>query len=131
MELTNSIKHLETLLAGEIPPIPPHFELVFQLEEEYFKMSWDDILNKNYASESQKADAITKFHADVYLQVLERFGWAALPAPGGGEIDFAKGIEYMKKVCGDKALLFSFSMDGVYWMPSGSEIMDFVDHHHF
>lgn len=119
-------ERLKILLDGGVPDVPPHFELVFQLEEEYFKMSWDDISKKDYASEGQKADAITKFHADVYLNVMERFGWAALPAPGGGGVDFGKGAEYMKKVVGDKALVFSFSTFGVFWMPTGEDMMDFV-----
>jgi len=70
----NMKTQLEILLAGGVPEIPPHFELVFQLEEEYFKISWDDILNRDFACENQKTDAIMKFHADVYLNVMERFG---------------------------------------------------------
>jgi uroporphyrinogen decarboxylase len=119
-------KRLETLLEGGIPDVPPHFELVFQLEEEYFKMSWNDILEKDFASENQKADAVIKFHTDVYLNVMNRFQWAAVPAPGGGGVDFAKGIEHMKNAVGNQALVFSYSMDGVYWMPTGSDMMDFV-----
>lgn len=121
---------LETLLEGGIPEVPPHFELVFQLEEEYFKMSWNDIVEKGFASESQKIDAFVKYSAEMYAKVVDRFGWAAVPAPGGDcggfGVDFATGIKETKKAVGDKALVYSYSMTGVYWMPVGSDMMDFV-----
>ena len=33
-------QRLQMLLQGQVPDIPPHFELVFQIEREMFGMDW-------------------------------------------------------------------------------------------
>lgn len=120
-------KQLEDLLSGKTAAFPPHFELQFQLEKVCFNMSWDELMKElEGQSDSKRQQAIIDFHKEMYLKVMDRFHWAALPAPGGGEIDYAKGITSMKKAVKDKALVFSFSTYGVFWMPTGSDMMDFV-----
>ncbi|OXU14903.1 uroporphyrinogen decarboxylase family protein [Sedimentisphaera salicampi] len=120
-------KQLETLLSGNVPAFPPHFELQFQLDKICFGISWDELVEQIEGQSPQKRQqAIIDYHRELYVQVMERFHWAAVPAPGGGEVDYAKGLEEMKKAVGERALVFSFSPDGVFWMPTGSEMMDFV-----
>ena len=37
-------QHLETLLRGGVAEIPPHFELLFQIEKTYFGMDVEAII---------------------------------------------------------------------------------------
>ncbi|MBN1950854.1 MAG: hypothetical protein JW801_06595 [Bacteroidales bacterium] len=115
------------LLDGSIPDMPPHFELVFQLEKMMFDMDWQTVRQGTYRSAQQRQDAIENFYNDVCLRLIEEFQWAAVPAlcyePG---VDEFHSIRNLKKSLDDKALVFTFSEKGVFWMPTGEEMMDFI-----
>ena len=55
--LTNK-ERLQMLLRGQVPDIPPHFELVFQIEMEMFGMDWQKVKEGSYASAIARRDAI-------------------------------------------------------------------------
>jgi uroporphyrinogen decarboxylase len=102
---------LQAILNGQIPASPPHWELVFQIEKEMFGMDWDVIPEADRPS----------FKLDVYHRLVDEYDWAAIR----GGYDLAE-IKRTKKVLGHKALIPAYEGDGVFWMPTGQNMMDFV-----
>jgi len=116
------------LLQGQIPDVPPHFELVFQIEREMFEMDWQKVKECTYASDADRRDAIEKFNIELCFHLIDDLGWAAVPALCYYDegMDSIVAISHLKAAVGNRALVFSFSSDGVFWMPTGSEMMDFT-----
>jgi uroporphyrinogen decarboxylase len=108
---------LECVLNGQIPDTPPHWELVFQIEKEMFGMDRAAVPEADRGS----------FQLDVYHRLVDEFGWAAVP--GGhalNEDERLKEVEKTKKELGHKALVPAFEGGGVFWMPTGGDMMDFA-----
>ena len=102
---------LECVLNGQIPDSPPHWELVFQLEKEMFGMDLD-------AAPQPERDAL---QVEVYNRLIDDFGWAAVR--GGYDVE---EIARIKKALGHKALVPAYEGVGVFWMPIGRNMTDFV-----
>ncbi len=102
---------LEKILNGKIPDTPPHWELVFQIEKEMFGM------DRSAVPESACSD----FQLDVYHRLVDEYDWAAIR----GGYDLTE-IERTKNALGHKALIPAYDGDGVFWMPSGGDLMEFV-----
>ena len=102
---------LECVLNGGIPDTPPHWELVFQIEKEMFG------IDLAAAPEADRAS----LQLDVYHRLVDEFGWAAIR----GGYDLAE-IERTKNALGQKALVPAYEADGVFWMPTGGDMMDFA-----
>jgi uroporphyrinogen decarboxylase len=68
--------------------------------------------------EQSPADQIEK-----YLRLVDECDWAAVPGPNPYE---PEAIHAMKSAIGDRALVPGFEGSGVFWMPGGRDIMDFV-----
>ncbi len=102
---------LEMILNGRIPDSPPHWELVFQIEKAMFGMDRDAL---------READR-PAFQLELYHRLVDEFDWAAIP----GGYDLAE-IERTKNSLGRKALVPAYEGGGVFWMPSGETMMDFV-----
>jgi hypothetical protein len=102
---------LECILNGQIPESPPHWELAFQIEKEMFNM------DRSVIPESD----LTSFQLDVYCRLVDDFGWAAIP--GGYDV---AGICRIKNALGHKVLIPAYERQGVFWMPTGGDMMDFV-----
>jgi uroporphyrinogen decarboxylase len=73
-------QRIMTILDGGIPDAPPHWELVFDIEKEFFGIDATELASREYPSERQRADAA----------------------------------------------IAGYEGAGVFWMPNGDEIMDFV-----
>jgi len=124
--MTNK-QRLETLLRGGIPDIPPHFELLFQIEKDYFGMDAQPIRDRYAASKVECDAAMEAFYLDVRWRLIEECGWAAIPS-------FTYDIGYynmprltrLKDAVGAHALVYDWNGGGVFSMPSGADIMDFV-----
>ena len=126
MTLTNK-QRLQMLLQGQVPDVPPHFELVFQIEQEMFGMDWQKVKEGTYSSEIARRDAMEKFNIELCSHLVDELGWAAVPALVYAEdLDPIAAISHLKEAVGDRALVFSFSSEGVFWMPTGNEMMDFT-----
>jgi hypothetical protein len=117
--MTNKQK-MELLLAGGTPDIPPHWDLGFQIEKEMFGMDLDAVANASYVSEQARTDAVTRFHVEVQERLIEDCGWAAVNALNMDQ------VKAMKKAVGDRALVNVHDWEGVFYMPTGDTIMDFV-----
>lgn len=110
-----------------MPDIPPHFELVFQIEQEMFGMEWQKVKNGCYTSFADRQETMQKFNIELCTRLVDELGWAAVPALMYAEdLDHVHAITRLKDAVGDRALVFSFSSEGVFWMPTGNEIMDFT-----
>jgi uroporphyrinogen decarboxylase len=120
-------QRLETLLQGQVPDLPPHFELVFQIEKEMFGMDWQKVKTATYASTADRWEAVLQFNIELCTRLVDELGWAAVPALIYAEdVDHVAAITRMKEAVGDRALVFSFNGEGVFWMPPGDQIMDFT-----
>ena len=102
---------LELVLEGGVPDTPPHWELVFQIEKEMFSMDSDAVAEQDKIA----------FQVDVYHRLVDELGWAAVS--GGYDL---KEIEQIKNALGHKALIPAYEGAGVFWMPTGGNMMDFV-----
>ncbi|MCX5634693.1 MAG: hypothetical protein NTW55_02470 [Planctomycetota bacterium] len=119
-------ERLQMLLDGSVPDIPPHFELLFQIEKEMFGLDWRNVRERTYNTAEARRDALENFHAEICARLIEEFGWAAVPALYEEGVDEIHAIRHLKKCVGDRALVVAFSGSGVFWMPTGEEMMDFV-----
>ncbi len=106
---------LQAILRGETPDVPPHFELVFQLEREAFGielMPWDQ-LRKASPAERERQAALT---IEIAERLVDEYGWAAV----------AGDVAALKKAVGDRALVYAFNGGGTFWLMPGNEMMEFV-----
>ncbi|MEN8007695.1 MAG: uroporphyrinogen decarboxylase family protein [Candidatus Krumholzibacteriota bacterium] len=113
---------LVTILEGGVPDFPPHFEITFQLGKEFFDMDWQQVNEAPYASEAARTEALEDFHIELQLRLIEEFDYAAVQPPNS-----LAGIEKTKRAVGERALVAPHDWDGVFWMPGGNEIMQFVE----
>ena len=115
-------RRLELLLEGEIPDLPPTWELVFQIHETFFGMKpHSEIRNATYASDDDKRQAVWQHDIDIYERCVEELGWAAIPGSYNPE-----ELKFRKETIGDRALVVGFEGEGVFWMPNGNEMMEFA-----
>ncbi len=115
---------LRMVLNGGVPDRPPHFELEFQLGKEMFELDLEAARERDYGSETTRQDALLKLHIELQLRLVEELGYAS--AYFSYEHDPKWGITEIKKAVGDKALVRVHDWAGVFWMPTGEEMMDFV-----
>ena len=113
-------ERLQLILDGQIPNSPPHWELAFQIENEMFGIDPDSVNSAVYPSEEDNDKASWAHNVEVFHRLVDELGWAAVP---GG--DSAPQVSYIKKAIGEKALVAGYGGDGVFWMPSGQDFMDF------
>jgi uroporphyrinogen decarboxylase len=115
---------LEAVLAGRIPDVPPHFELEFQLAPEMFGLNPPLQGGKTFATEAARLDAMLHYHIEVENRLIDELGYAS--ARFCYDVPVEKGITEVKKALGHKALIRSYDWNGVFWMPNGDGLMDFV-----
>jgi uroporphyrinogen decarboxylase len=115
MNMPTNKSRLESLLRGEIPDVPPHFELAFQLEQEAFGIKYASREELEKASpEERKRDAA--LHLEVSERLVDLYGWAAVYGD----------IAALQRAVGDRALVYSFNGEGTFWLMPGDDLMDFV-----
>lgn len=112
-------ERLQTVFDGKIPDKVPHFELVFQIPEQAFNMSWPTGEELQKATIKGKEELLERWFMINEL-LIERYGWCAIAADIGDNM-----IERAKKRLYDDALIYCWNGMGTYWMPSGSDMMDF------
>lgn len=112
---------LQKLLDGGIPDIPPTWELVFQIQDDFWGMDRQAVKSKTYGSETEKQEALWQFDFAVYERCVEELGWAAIPGHYNPE-----ELRFRKRKIGDRALVVGFEGEGVFWMPSGNDMVDFA-----
>ncbi len=124
--MTNKERLLTVLDCG-VPDYPPHFELVFQIEKTVYGTDIENVRAQKYPSQPALTEAVGKHYNDLQARLIEDYGYAAVPALYyDDEVNKFDGITSLKEHVGDRALVFSWSDKGVYWMPTGEDMMDFV-----
>lgn len=117
-------QRLQCVMRGEIPDKVPHFELVFQIPEEAFGLSWPTGEEIAKASPKEREFAFERWF-EINERILDRFHWAAIAAPADG-YGFRKGmLAEAKKRLGDRALIYDWNGDGVFWLMNGADMMTF------
>lgn len=106
-------ERLERILREETPDAPPHFELVFQIEKEYFGMNPPH-------PEDRKGNL--QYNLELQTKLVDEFNYAAV-SPVASD---PESIGLLKKELGSRALIAPHDWDGVFWMPSGDTLIDFV-----
>ena len=120
--MTNK-QRLEVLLNGGVPDAPPHWELVFQIPGEMFGIDPDKVNKQASSDKAAKTRQRLECHIDVCHRLIEECDWAvALPMDSYSP----EMVRAVKSACGNRALVPGFEGEGVFWMPGGDTIMDFV-----
>jgi uroporphyrinogen decarboxylase len=119
--------NLESVWKGEIPAKVPHFELVFQLPEEAFDLSWPTSEEVQQATAPER-EVLRERYFEIWERIHERYGWAAAAMddrlfPAEDPSLLAEGRERL----GNDMMIYVFNGEGTYWMPTGSEMMAFTE----
>lgn len=118
----SSKERLQTLFQGGVPDTPPHWELVFQIPKEMFEIDIAAVSDARYPSDADREHAVEQCYIEIAWRLIEECGWAAIPPHTGGGAHIAA----LKHAVGERALIAGFEGSGVFWMPTGSDMMDFV-----
>ncbi len=119
-------ERLQAVFDRTLPDKVPHFELVFQLEQEAFGLSWPTQEEVGRASAKER-EALLERYFTIWERIIDRYEWcaAALPVSFHGHYD-SEVIPRGRKRFGDRVMIYSFNGQGTFWMPTGEEMMDFV-----
>ncbi len=122
----NGRQRLQAVLNGEIPDKVPHMELVFQLEEEAFQMSWPSYEEMACASPREREVCLERFF-EIWEKIITRYDWAGIPLPVDLNGFFAgRVIPEGKKRFGDRVMIYDYNGQGTFWMLPGNEMMEFA-----
>lgn len=119
-------ERLQAVFSGALPDKVPHFELVFQLTEEAFGAAWPTEAELSAASANERMALKERFFW-LWEQIMVSYDWAAVQVPtslGGHFVG-----ELIPEGCrrfGERVQIYDFNGSGTFWMPTGSEMMDFV-----
>lgn len=118
-------EQLEAVFTGKIPDKVPHFELVFQLPEIAFGKSWPTQEQLAKASPKER-EYLLEDYFDIWEKIIEKYNWSAVQLHQSyeGFLD-GKIIPMGRKRFGDKVMIYDFNPNGTFWMPAGSDMMDF------
>jgi uroporphyrinogen decarboxylase len=122
----NGRERMEKVLYGGIPDKVPHFELVFQMPELAFNMSWPTKEEMDKASPKEREQCLERYF-DIWNRIIETYKWDAIQLPISLHGYFKnKIISEGQRRFGDKVMIYDFNGDGTFWMLPGSEMMDFT-----
>jgi len=113
---------LRILLEGGVPDVPPHFELVYQIEDRVFGMPRCPEITPRDLEDKDFEEKLIRQNIDLQKKLIETYEWAAVYPV----YHSLRGIEELKKAVEKDALVFAFDWDGAFFMPDGNGIMDFV-----
>ena len=122
----NGRQRLQAVFNGEIPDKVPHMELVFQLEEEAFQMTWPSREELDCATPRERERILGRFF-EIWEKIIDRYDWAGiqLPLDLGGYFAGRVIPEGVKRF-GDRVMIYDFNGQGTFWMLPGSEMMEFA-----
>ena len=119
-------ERLRAVLEGRIPDKVPHFELVFQIPEKAFGLSWPTREQMDKATPKER-EKLLELHFTIWEKIVERYDWSAveLPVSLHGWFEDAV-IPRGRRRFGQEVLIYGFNGEGTFWMPTGEEMMDFT-----
>lgn len=71
---------LDAVLKGDIPDYPPHFEMLFELEEEMLGLDPVEVEAKQYGYGQEHVAALEEFNIEAKRRLIDEMGWTAVPA---------------------------------------------------
>jgi uroporphyrinogen decarboxylase len=121
----NAKERLKAVFEGKIPDKVPHFELVFQLPEAAFGKSWPTKDQMDKASPKERAYLLEEYYG-IWERIVDRYDWSAirLSTDLHGYFD-GRVIPEGRKRFGNRVMIYDNNPWGTYWMPTGSDMMDF------
>ena len=124
--MMNGRQRLQAVLNGEIPDKVPHMELVFQLEEEAFQLSWPTQEEMARASPAGRERCLERFF-EIWEKIITRYDWAGIPLPVDLNGYFSgQVIPEGRKRFGERVMIYDWNGQGTFWMLPGDEMMDFA-----
>lgn len=122
----NGRERMEKVLCGGIPDKVPHFELVFQIPELAFNMSWPTKEEMDIASSREREQCLERYF-EIWNKIIENYKWDAIQLPISLYGYFKDEIiPEGRRRFGDKVCIYDFNGDGTFWMLPGSDMMDFA-----
>ena len=113
---------MQKILDGESPDVPPHWELVYQIEDEVFGIDRPGPIERGGIADSAVEDREIRLNIELMSRMVDTYGWAAVYP-----VAFSlKSIGEIKRELGGEALVAAYEWDGVFWMPPGDKFVDFT-----
>ena len=109
-------QRLQTVLDGEAPDFPPHWELVYQIEDVVFGLDRPG---------GKDEDGEIKLNIELMSKLVESYEWAAVYPVRAANVTSLKGLRQLKMELGNRALIAGTDSAGVFWMPPGDKFVDF------
>lgn len=124
----NGRERLQAVFEGRTPDKVPHFEMVFQIPEAAFGVSWPTIYDVRGAKTDAELSRVLDQHLDVWERIIDRYDYAAVQLHGDydGRLT-GEPIKRARQRWGDRVMIYDFNGMGTYWMPSGHDMLDFFD----
>jgi uroporphyrinogen decarboxylase len=122
----NRKERLQAVFQGKVPDKVPHFELVFQIPEQAFGLSWPTREQMDAATPRER-EKLLDLHFTIWERIIERYGWSAIELSTSLHGYFENEvIPRGRRRLGDEALIYAFNGQGTFWMPTGEDMMDFT-----
>ncbi len=122
----NGRQRLQAVFDGRIPDKVPHMELVFQLEEEAFGLSWPGYEEMARETPAGRERCLGRYF-EIWEKILSTYDWAGIPLPVDLNGYFAgRVIPEGRKRFGDRIMIYDYNGQGTFWMLPGDEMMDFA-----
>lgn len=122
----NGRERLQAVFNNRIPDKVPHFELVFQIPEEAFGLSWPTKEEMDKASFAEREIYLNRYF-ELCEKIIDRYDWAAIQLPLNLNGYFnGKVMPEGRKRFGNKVMIYDFNGQGTFWMLPGDEMMNFA-----
>lgn len=119
----NGRRRMQLLLERRPTDKIPHFEMVFQVPEQAFGLSWPTYEEMHKAS-AREREALKEKFFHIWDLIIETYHWDAVNIPYSlhgffeGEL-MREGRERYK----DRAMIYDYNGNGTLWMPLGGDAM--------
>jgi hypothetical protein len=71
-------QRMETILAGGAPDVPPHWELVYQIEDVVFGMERPGPVDRDGSLGQAEEDRQIKLNIELMSKMVEQYHWAVV-----------------------------------------------------
>lgn len=116
---------IEALSGGKPEGLVPHFELEFQLTEDYLGKTALRAEHLQDVTGTRRQDML-KRNAELWVEVATKLKWNIITGLHWLPVDDqCESFQYVREIAGDTFMLSAF-VDGTYAIPDGAHMMDFA-----
>jgi len=124
----NGRERLRAVFEGGIPDKVPHFEMVFQIPEAAFGLSWPTPEEIGNASSDGERGRLLDKSLDIWEKIIARYDYAAVQMP----VDYfgslpGEPIKRARERWGRRVMIYDFNGSGTFWMMPGTQMMEFTE----